>query len=243
MKKYNLQKQFQDLQFDEPTHTYTVKGKKLKSVTTIIKDNFTRPFESFFISRAVSEKYAKDGIDVDQKVVETYWNYISDFAKAYGTLIHYYAEQMPNFMPPKYKAEESVIKFYDEIIKDKEQIVAKELRCYFKNTAGTVDLITADENGLIIRDYKTSKDILKSYGKLRWYFKEFDDCQLNAYTIQLLIYKYLIEEATGIRAYKLEIVKLSDDGYEIHPINRNIAELFNYLIVFDDEFYEIINNL
>ena len=104
-----------------------------------------------------------------------------------------------------------------------------------------MDLVTSDERGLIIRDYKTSKQLDDSFGKMLAPFKMFKDSNWNKYSLQLLVYAYIVEKATGVKAYKLEIVKLAEDGYKVVPINPDMKIVFDYLVFCDKDFIYNIN--
>lgn len=228
---YNLEDYFTALQFNEEEHKYTVTGSKqpLTSVTTFVK-KFIKPFQAYPISIAAAKSKQRKGIEITAEYLRKYWKLNGQVAMAIGNRVHFFAENMPHFDSPKDLLEESVIKFYKEIIEGKEQIVSRELRCFFKGLSGTVDLITADNEGLIIRDYKTSADLNKSYGYMTGAFSSFKASQLNQYTLQLLLYDYIVRMKTGHAAHKLEIVKISAEGYELVGINEGMRSVFNDLI-------------
>lgn len=229
MNRYNLQSYFTQLRFNEEQHKYTVDGKELTSVTTYVK-KFIKPFDVFMMSHRVANSRKNRGLGLTAEYFRKYWKFKGEMARSIGNITHFFAESMPHFTEPSSPLEKAVIAFYEDIIKDKEVIEAKELMCYYKGLSGTVDLITSDDKGLIIRDYKTSKDLNRSYGKMLAPFNSLKDSQLNQYSLQLLLYAYIIEKVTGNKAYKLEIVKLSDDGYEISQINEEVRTIFNELI-------------
>ena len=220
-KRFDLEANFKGLQFEEERHIYNLGEKVLTSTTTFL-NNFSKPFDSEMMSRLVDKKNKRNGVDLGADYYKRYWAYYGAEKAALGTRVHFYAEQMPNFTNAKDGFEQSAVDFYQDVIEGKEAIENKELRCYYKGICGTVDLVTSDENGLIIRDYKTSKELDKSFNKLLGQFDRFKDSNWNKYSLQLLVYAYIVEKATGIKAYKLEIVKLAEDGYKVVPINPDM---------------------
>lgn len=232
---YNFNDFFNDLIFEEKTHTYRVGEKELISVTTFLK-RYVKPFNAPFIAKMVSLSKIKKGNYVSPEYLETYWRLNAEAAAAKGTLVHWYAESIPNLDTPNSLLEWAVYNFYYDVIFNKEEVVEKELKTYFGGLAGTVDLITRDSEGIIMRDYKTTKDLYKSYGKMLGVFSDFKDNKLNQYTLQMLIYSFILEEATGVTPYKREIVQLTEDGYKIIPTNTELELLFNDLIINDNIF-------
>ena len=238
---YDFNDFFNDLVFKEETHTYKVGGKKLTSVTTLLK-RFVKPFDAPFIAKMVSSYKAKNGSYITPEYLEVYWRLNAEAAAAKGTLVHWYAESMPDLDIPNSLLELAVLNFYIDVILDKEEIVEKELRLYFGGLAGTIDLITSDSEGLIMRDYKTTKDLYKSYGRMLGVFSDFKDSKLNLYTLQMLTYSFILEEATGVTPYKREIVQLTEDGYKIVPTNAELELRFNDLIINDNIFRNSLIN-
>jgi hypothetical protein len=224
-----LSSYFNDLVFDEANHRYKAGSKDLISVTTFLK-RYVKPFDSFAISHQVAKSKQKAGINVDADYIRRYWNLSGAVSREIGNKLHHYASALPNLDAPQDKLEEAVNNFYTDHIKDKERVLATELITYYGGLAGTLDLITQDDKGLIIRDWKTSADIEKSYSKMLTPFDNFKDSQLNQYSLQLLCYKYIIENATKQKVHKLEIVKIAESGYEVYQINKEIEEVFDNLL-------------
>lgn len=224
-----LSSYFNDLVFDEANHKYKAGSKELISVTTFLK-RYVKPFDSFAVSHQVAKSKQKKDINVDADYIRRYWNLSGAVSREIGNKLHHYASALPNLDTPQDKLEEAVQAFYLDHIKDQEEVLATELITYFGGLAGTLDLITQDDKGLIIRDWKTSADLEKSYSKMLTPFDDFKDSQLNQYSLQLLCYKYIIESATPFSVHTLEIVKIAESDYEIHQINKEIEEVFNNLL-------------
>lgn len=221
-----LQNYFNELIFDEKSHSYKVNSQYLRSVTSYIK-TFQKPFDSFMVSTIVAKARAKQNKPADPAYYRKYWEHKAGVAREAGNLVHLFASCMPYFDDPQTNVERQVINFYNERIKDKEQIVATELIMYYGGLAGTADLITMKEDGTLhLWDYKTTVDLDKNKGKLLAPFEMFADSPLNTYTIQLVLYKWIIENATPYKVSELTIVSLVDaaDNYEIVDVNDKMVK-------------------
>jgi len=100
--------------------------------------------------------------------------------------------------------------------------------------AGTFDLLVLDKetNEIELWDFKTDKEIktTSEYGNKIKYFN-IDDCELNKYSLQLGIYKYLIEKNTSIKIARCKIIHFSSKVqlytvYDTLDYNDNIKEFF-----------------
>lgn len=104
------------------------------------------------------------------------------------------------------------------------------------NIAGTFDLLAVDNetNEVVLWDYKTDKQIRSKseYGNKINVFN-IDDCELNKYSLQMSIYKYLIEKNTGI---KISCCKIAHFDYRYE--NISVMTATNY----DDAVKEFFKN-
>lgn len=232
--------------FDEPSHTYKVRGNGLMPVSTFIK-NFVKPFEANKIAPYTA---AKEGITTQQ--VLTNWDTIRIEACANGTRVHDFGERyvIDNYNVSSDLKFKSVLQHLknDEKLQPKELAlikfwkkkpeyyipVALELRmfCEELGIAGTADIILLDtrDNTLVIADYKTNKDLFKQYKdqKLLGIFKHMNDCPYSKYKIQLSMYQILLE-LTGYKVSRRFLVWLKEDGeYEVFDTKNITGEIINY---------------
>ena len=122
---------FKELEFDEPTHTYNLKGTILPSVTTVL-----HKFEEPFDEDRIAEGYAmKNGFTKEYWLDK--WKYKNLMATTTGTLVHEWGESYfyvraghpemicdsckckyikdKNWLIPTRPKEEAIVKFYDEL--------------------------------------------------------------------------------------------------------------------------------
>ena len=203
---------FKDLKFNQEEHTYKVNGKKLISVSGLIK-NFTKPFETDLIATRTAKAR---GISKCEIIAQ--WDKKRIDACNYGTRVHDFAER---YITHKYKLE-SDLQFHSvyQHLKEGEKLTPKEqavldfwedkpgyyipiileLKMYSEHWsyAGTADIILLDtrDGYLVIGDYKTNEDLFKQYKnqKLLNEFSYLDDCPYNKYQLQLSFYQILLEQ-------------------------------------------------
>ena len=89
-----------------------------------------------------------------------------------------------------------------------------------------------ETNEIELWDFKTDKEIKtqSDYGNKIKYFN-IDDCELNKYSLQLGIYKYLIEKNTKINISKCKIIHFSSKAqtytvYDTLDYHDKIKEFF-----------------
>jgi len=247
---------FNDITFYDEPHKYFLDGKELISVTTLIH-KYQEEFNEDYWSNYKGEQFS-----LTQREILRAWGFINKKGTIKGSAIHDYAEnlfQNKEFQYPKdlilkefgfdpvineYNITKGhVNKFYNDVhgklipirtemvIYDRESLIAGMLDMIFYN-------IKAKE--FQIWDWKSNKDFtfeMKSRHLLNELFA-LEDCDLEIYSLQLELYKYIIEKVTGIKLGKSYIVWFShnNDKYEIMEtkdrkfyintiVNKRIAEL------------------
>ena len=199
-----------NLEFDEATHTYTVDGKELTSVTQFLKQFF--PFDANQIAEKVSKDerskyYGKDVQDI-LDVWESKANHGTDVHKLMEDYIN--GEFVTISSPKHARAFEYAQKLdyeFDELYPEV-QIYSTIL-----GLAGTIDLLAKKGSKWYIIDWKTDKTIRrKSYNgeKCEGLLFEWDKCNFNKYIFQLGIYRYILEQKYGILISGIRIVHFQD---------------------------------
>ena len=103
--------------------------------------------------------------------------------------------------------------------------------------AGTFDNLSYDttKNKFIIIDYKTDKKLEYSnrYKKFLKPLNHLEDCEYNKYSLQLSIYKYIIEKHTSLQIEDLIIVWLNykNESYVKIPVEyrkEDVEKLIKY---------------
>ena len=227
--------------YDEP-HTYYMGDKKMTSATQLIS-KFKQKFDSDFWSE---KKADERGITKEEILKE--WKDKSEYSCEKGTLFHEYAENYLNnkiFPYPKDRVikilEGNEFKQVDTLKSDFDKMVIQFNKFYEESYGKLIpmksEIIVGDEelgicgmvdqlfwntktNDLQIWDWKTNKEIKR---KNRWQqFKEplshLDVCEFNTYSLQLSLYRYIIEKNTNIELGDSYIVWFNEKNNNYEPI-------------------------
>lgn len=197
---------FNNVVFHDDIHSYYICDEKLISTTTLIKE-FVEPFDT----DGHSQRYAlKNGLSVEEVLAE--WDFKRESSASKGTELHKYAElkfASKAYNPPEenlpLKLREMIDKFHSDsigrlipirselVIGDSELLIGGMIDQLFYN-------VKADE--IQIWDYKTNKEIntySKYKSKMTNGLNHLQECEYNTYSLQLAIYKKIIERNTNLR--------------------------------------------
>lgn len=233
-----------NLIFDEPSHTYTYKGKKMTSVTTFLKSLH----EEFDFEKVLERTASKRNVDKDKLGLE--WKTKNENSKIIGSFVHNYIEffykQMPILLPNLNTHGELISRVILNKIHQFNRVynerlykltpVKNELRLYSKKypIAGTFDGLYYNEKGIYVLDWKTNDEFRDdnhpkgTYQKFYEPFSKYYVNHYNEYSLQLSLYKILLSE-WGINVDNLFVVYLSETEYKIHKCIDFSKELTIYL--------------
>lgn len=213
---------FADLVFDEERHLYFVNGVPHPSVSSLIKKHETKVDFDVIAQRVAT----REGKTVEE--IQAQWTKVKEDACALGTQTHSYGEFYDGTQIPQNGFQEAAKKFWDELPPYYE-VVHKELRMYSRKYqyAGTCDILLLDKrtDTLVIPDFKTNKDLWKSYQMMKKPFEHLKQNNYNKYQLQLSYYQLMIEEA-GFKVSNRALIWLKKDGtYEIHTTEDLTKEI------------------
>ena len=221
-----------DIQFDEPTHVYTVQGssKGIISCTKFLHEFFGHFDAKGTIKKMMASpkwtesKWYKPGITA--KEIEEHWNANGREASGAGTAMHLAIEQFLNgsehvILPHIKETTEwrYFMNFWREHGADLEPYRTEwEVWSEDHKLAGQIDMVyrRKSDGKFLIYDWKRSKEI-KTENKFQTGLppiQHLPDCNYWHYTLQLNVYRWFLENLYG-----LEI----DDMYllVLHPDNKN----------------------
>ena len=221
-----------DIQFDEPTHVYTVQGssKGIISCTKFLHEFFGHFDAKGTIKKMMASpkwtesKWYKPGITA--KEIEEQWNANGREASGAGTAMHLAIEQFLNgsehvILPHIKETTEwrYFMNFWREHGADLEPYRTEwEVWSEDHKLAGQIDMVyrRKSDGKFLIYDWKRSKEI-KTENKFQTGLppiQHLPDCNYWHYTLQLNVYRWFLENLYG-----LEI----DDMYllVLHPDNKN----------------------
>lgn len=113
-------------------------------------------------------------------------------------------------------------KFYAENVVDKLDYLTREQILHDTNTGvvGRFDAMFMKQETLLLVDWKNTEKIETSngYKKLKGPLYQYDDCELNRYTIQLYIYVYILRKVYGLSNIKILplLIQLGTENYSIY---------------------------
>ena len=232
--------------FEEEAHTYHYSDIKYDSVTSYIK-RFKTPFDKGFWSK---KKAAERGVDVS--VVLDEWQGKADVANDLGTRVHKWiedfwsgdAKELTDEEEPAFA--ERIGKFMDLYEQRFKNLVplSSELKIFCRKwkLAGTIDqpFLMWDEKQnkvlFLIGDWKTNKEFRSDdhpkgrYKKLLHPFSHLWENHLNEYSIQVSLYRLMLEEEIGIESHGGFLCHIGPEGpAKIHPIKDLRDHLRIYL--------------
>ena len=237
---------FNDVVFTEKGHTYTVGGQKATSVTTFI-GQFKKPFERDFWAARSAQKENVQLQDILDK-----WDSISLRACNKGSKFHAFAENyinnkiLPNAIYDfdididAYNIIESqFLDFYEE---SKENLIPiRSELCIGSSRLGICGMVdqlyySNTFKGLVIFDWKTNKrmNYTSKYGNTMLDpISHLEECEFTTYSLQLSLYKYIIELETNLEIKDCFIVWFNEknDTYRLircADYRKEIIDMLNY---------------
>ena len=212
--------------FDEPSHTYRYESAKFDSVTTFLK-TFKVPFDREYWSKKKAEER---GVDVS--VVLNEWQDKANNANSLGTRVHKWIEDFWSGNAPGVPEEDNVRERIDKFMEmyDKRLNVLMPLQSELKifsrkwRLAGTIDqpfLFWAEQENrpyLIIGDWKTNGEFRDDnhpkgrYKKLLRPFSHLYENHHNDYSIQISLYRLILEEEANIQTQDGFLCHIGPDG-------------------------------
>jgi len=218
-----------DIILDIENHEYKLKNNpdmSFTSVTTFI-NSFFEPFDDIKISNYLVNNVPKYFGRTPESLIKDW-----DIARKYGTEVHLEIENwIKNGTEPKDSRAvfakswiggyviKPHIKTFSEVI-----VFSEEL-----GIAGTIDILMMNQesNEYILIDWKTSKRIdMNSFkGKMgiKKETEKIEDCNYNHYSLQLSLYRYILETYYGININRQIIAHLKEDGVQTYstPYMKN----------------------
>lgn len=242
LKHKNSHERDAHLQFFEDTHTYLLNGKKVTtSVTTFVKKSFNEFDADLVIKKMMSgrnwtsSKYYGKNEDEIKQIWET--NRIQ--ASTLGTKLHKSIELFYNQETiTDIQGIEKEFNMFKQFYNDHKHLIPyrTEWEVYDEHIdiAGSIDMVYKNKDGTIdIFDWKRSKEITKEN---RWDTGKFPvhhlpDSNFWHYSLQLNMYKYILENNYGKTVNKMCLVCLhpSFDTYNLYEVDNMQEEIIDLL--------------
>lgn len=239
-----INKNINKLKFKKKTHTYTYEGKELISVTTFISKFFPE-FNAKEIARKLNKmrntKWYKMGI---RKILAQWKEQADSGTKTHEEIELYLNDPDAYAKLPKLdkRASQGIAYLHQYMRKLNKPYDYPELKVFSKELglAGTIDLAilhTLDNGELVIDliDWKTSeKDLDVTRGFLEHpLFKDLGlpNSKLVRYSLQLNLYKLIIEAMYPFKVNKMQVVHLLEEEvkvFDVRDVGDIVINMLNY---------------
>ena len=226
--------------FEESTHSYYYNGKRVAYSVT----QFIHRFFEEFDSESISKKYALKH-NLNQEDVLKEWEKSGKISSTSGTIIHSYLENAKRGKTFDIDYSEAIKEGILDEVQERVRILLPKAKAFHKDTlnklfpiqleytvgiedviAGNIDMLCWNEYAqeFQIWDYKNLKrfDVSNNFGRkcIGDTFSNYDDCHLVKYSVQLNMYKAILERVLGISIGKCFLVHFDytdrSDRFEIY---------------------------
>ena len=220
---------FYDYRFYEAGHSYYYKSEKVNKSVTGLVSQFVEPFDE---KKWLPKKAKERGISELELKAE--WQKKADISASTGTLFHRYMEEGlagKLYCPETSKVRPDILLDvmgrYDKLVPLANEFIRFSRAHFipFKSEfivglrsiiAGQIDQIfyNKESKKFDIYDWKTNKEIScwsVWHKKMLGPFQSLDECELNSYSLQLSIYKWLLEKQ-GFKIDKLNLVWFNENN-------------------------------
>ena len=236
-----LHNQYGHIYYEDGRHVYvdTNNGNILTSVTTLLKQ-YQTPFDTEYWTKKMVDNPKKPKYwGMTQQEIKDLWNKIRILGVTSGSIVHEYLETRwyNKEFPINYSAYEylddlntedfsifhtkvkKLIGFADKFIEDHKHVIPirPELIVGNEKLAGQIDFFGYDteKDDYIIFDYKTDKkiDFKNEYQNFKSPLTHLDDCEFNKYSLQVNLYRKLLEPVVDVKDMHIIWFFADNDSY------------------------------
>lgn len=230
------------IKFYNPTHTYIIDGScdDVISSTTIIHKYFGK-FDADGIANNIvrSSKWRNDPsykyYKMSASAIKKMWRDSGKEASELGTKMHEKIEYFYNDNEVDLLEDEKEFEYFLNFYEDHQdlQIYRTEWVVFISELkiAGSIDAVFINDDGtLSLKDWKRAKQIdFKSYGNKTAIapFEHLPDCNYSQYSLQLNLYRRILEDYYGFKVKDMELVVCypSNNNYIKYPVERMDREI------------------
>lgn len=236
-----------NFRFNEETHTYTYVDPLTLKPVQIFKSvtGFISQFKEKFDSEKVAAMVAKKK-GVSKQSILNEWKGISDTAMDLGTIVHKWIEDYYNGSNPPMPTDHVVLERVESFLKLHEEKLHKfspikqEFRLFSRKwgLAGTMDALFKLGEDYYVGDWKTNKKFTTDVDmegnryakKLLYPFEDLWDNSVNGYSIQLSLYRLIMQEEAGFETKGAFLCWIGPSGKpQLHKTVDLRDRLYKYL--------------
>ena len=226
--------------FDEGSHTYSLEsGEKCTSVTTLVHSVFPA-FDADKVIDGIEERKSAKYAGKSRADIKQMWKQKGKRAAAAGTKLHKYIEDVylgVQGIEPRTDAEALQFHKFSQAYSDLRPYQVEWIVCDPEHrVAGTVDMVFRDRDGMYhLYDWKRSAQIVRNrFNEDYCLVPELDyipNTNYWHYSLQLNIYKHIIERTEGIKIASMKLVQFHPEisNYKVHdvePMSEAVDLLF-----------------
>jgi len=214
------------LKFDPVKHEYSLGDTILTGVTDCIK-SFFEPFDRIYWAEYVANR---DGKTTEGVLDE--WQEKRMQGDKVHKLIQDYINGKQNEDYPN-----EVLKaiYFLQSLQDVKEITSEKIVYSIEwEIAGTIDVVIETSKGVILLDWKTTKNLRmdNSYRRAKSPISHLDDCNYNLYALQLNLYKSIFEQQFGKKVIEIGFVKLAEgeplEYFSVKDLSHEIYLMMNH---------------
>lgn len=216
------------IKFNKSRHAYaTDKCPYLRSITKIVSDQFPR----FDHDKVISKMKGSDNWETSKyygmsnKEIKSLWNKNARESREEGTKLHDMIEKYCNGYEIEVYEEDTALNQFLEWAESNElNPYRTEWRIFDDDLkiAGTPDAVFENEKGeFVLIDWKRCKEIKKNNRfdcSVHPELKHLPDCNFVKYSLQLNLYKYILEKNYGMKISKMLILNMHPDQSSFEEI-------------------------
>jgi ATP-dependent exoDNAse (exonuclease V) beta subunit len=226
--------------FDPIKHIYNVQGVEYVSVTTLIHKYFPEFKADEVIDKMMKSKTWNTSkyYGMKKEEIKELWNNKGKKSSELGTILH---DRIENFYLNGCLDDKNDDKCYNQFLNfyNDEKLIPyrTEWRIFSDDhkVAGSVDIIFEGnkEGSVKLYDWKRSQEIklINEYEKGLYPINNISNCNYEHYTLQLNIYKYLLENYYGIMVEEMAIIVFCENNNNYQKfVLKNKQEEVNKLL-------------
>lgn len=207
---------FQDVEFDERSHSYKIRDKILTPATTLISSLET-PFDSHKHATNTAKK-----LGTTKAAILKMWKENSEKGLANGKLVHQYCEcNLTNiYFVPAHFSHLPEAKGFDKFWAAQQDNLTPvkvewKIGSYDLGVGGTIDCLFYSQKTHLYHpmDWKTGKmSFRNTFQSLKPPFDGYEDTSYNRYSLQLSLYRLILREAGISQVGEAYIIHLTPEG-------------------------------
>ena len=212
---YHQLDKFKHINFTSEEHRYTINGQTAQSVTSLI-GKFVKPFERDYWAQVKAEQLGVSALELIEQ-----WEHKAKLSQTKGSIVHAYLESCLCGSEFEYPEASILSMFGHDPIQDHFSHIIPLIKQFLVDidtkmlpiasefivgdakylVGGTIDQIFYNKKSakLEIWDWKTNKEIKlhSRYAHLKP-LEHIPDTELDHYSLQLALYKLIVERNTGL---------------------------------------------